>query len=101
MRCRVNYEPIPRTCFIVRLVERSFHRQNDITPPPLKLSVTVDGLTAETGLTIKRFTWYWLITHLTIVNFNYINEKIIISVNFICLSSSPVTDDNKKLCDRD
>ena len=38
----------------------------------LKLSVTEDGLTAETGLTIKLLLWNWHI-------FYYIDEKKIIS----------------------
>ena len=50
-----------------RRKQSSFHSQNDIIPPspPLELIVTEDDLTAETSLTIKDFTWNWLITYPT------------------------------------
>ena len=39
-------------------VQFSFNSQDDIMPPfPLKLPVTEDGLTAETGIIIRSFTW--------------------------------------------
>ena len=52
------------------------------TPFPLKLSVTDGDLTAKTGLTMKRFTWNWLIIYPTSQKITPFTYKQTINVQY-------------------